>query len=161
MGEAVHDDAVRLDAPRLHVADVVDDENALVAELEAVWSLEQLGAESGRRFREQALRVPIVSAEDSRERHAGFLDGTQREGRAVIAGVDEHRHTCLLHQLHELRDRWDPVMAVRHQSDAHQAVLHSGSATSSRTRSSYVSRAVTTAKRSPSTITSAPRPRVL
>ena len=67
MREAVHDDAVGLDATRLHVADVVYDENALPTQLEAVRAFEQLGTEAGRGLRQETLRVAIVATEDAGE----------------------------------------------------------------------------------------------
>ena len=54
----------------------------------------------------------------------GLLDGPQGEWRTVVAGMQQHRHALRLHELNELGDRGDPVVAIGHQSDAHQPLLH-------------------------------------
>src|SRR2546423_10707417 len=63
MCESVHDDAVSLDAARLHVTDIVNDQDPLASHLEAVRTLEQLRAESSGGTGAQSLLIAVVLAE--------------------------------------------------------------------------------------------------
>jgi hypothetical protein len=51
MGVSVNDDVMTGNRPLLHVPDVVDEKDALTADLEAVWRFEQFRAEGGLRAR--------------------------------------------------------------------------------------------------------------
>ena len=96
-------------------------------------------------FVKQMQAVGVSMVLHAGERHARLLDRIEREWRAVVSTVEEHGHSSRLHLLHELGDRRQAIVGVRQESNAHQPCLHSGSACSRRTRSSYRSRAVTTA----------------
>src|SRR5581483_10805506 len=158
---AMHHHVVLLDGAERDVADVMHDEDLVRTDGQTVGRLEQLMSHALRGERLDPLRVAVVVAEHPGQRHAGVLERLQRERRAVIAGVQHHPDAALGHLLQQLAYRWEAIMRVRHQTDEHQASLQSGSSRSSRIRSSYVSRAVTTANRWPSTITSAARGRAL
>ena len=63
-----------------------------------------------------------------------------------IADVQDHPRTTLRHLGDQLGDRRKPIVRVAYQSNPHHVPrFHSGFAISCRMRSSYVSRAVTTA----------------
>src|SRR6185312_7378978 len=103
----------------------------------------------------------VVAAVHARQREVGGDDGTQRPRGAEVAGMEHEAHTGLAEPLGKLGDRRQAIVCIRQHAHEHHAVLHVGWTVSRRTRSSYCSRAVITANRSPSTITSAARGREL
>src|SRR4051794_39764224 len=125
----MNDDRVRLDGALLHLADVVDEEEPLAADLEAVRRVEQLRAKGALRAREQALLVAIVVTVDPSERQLRLLEGPEHERRAVIARVKHHADATGHHEAEQLGDSGNAIVRVGHETDAHQ-LLHSGSSIS-------------------------------
>ena len=67
MRKAMHHDAVRFDAPRLHIRNIVHEQHAMAFELKAVRAAKDLGTKPCGRLCEQALRVAVVAAEYASE----------------------------------------------------------------------------------------------
>src|ERR1017187_5082932 len=81
---AVHDDVMRLDRTGRHVADVVHEENLVLADGQAVRRLEELVPHSLLRERLQSLGIAVVAAEHSGERDVRILERFQRKRRTEI-----------------------------------------------------------------------------
>jgi hypothetical protein len=79
---------VRLHGPRLHLADVVHEQDLAASDLEGVWRLEQLDADTRRGLPEQTLPVPIVATEDAADRELRAKERRDRERRAEVASVE-------------------------------------------------------------------------
>ena len=108
--------------------------------------------------------IAVVLAEDAGERHMRLLERLEREGRAIVAGVQDHPDAGRLHLSNELGDRRQAIVRIGDQSNAHQVLslplpFRLGDLEPRQVRVS--SRAVMTANASPSTNTSAGRSRLL
>ncbi len=160
MRTAVHYHVVGLDRPLLRVVHQMQQQDAPAGDLDAVWRLVQL-SHAGRRARLQSGMIAIVATEHADEGDLCFEHRFQRERRAIVARMQNHARSPVGELPHQLPDRQQVIMRVGEQPDQHQVVLHCGVAISRPARSSTVSRLVTMAKRSPSTITSAGRGREL
>src|SRR6185312_5001445 len=125
----VDNDGVRLDGALLYLTDVVNEEQPLPSNLEAVRRVEELGAERALRTRQQSLLVAVVVAVDPGEREFRLLERPEDERRTVVAGMEDHADTAGDHEAEQLGDSGNSIVRVGHETDAHQ-LLHSGSSIS-------------------------------
>src|SRR5688572_22747267 len=127
---------VRFDGAVAHLGDVVHEQNALAAHLEAVRRFVDLGSHAPRSIRGERLPIAVVASEHSEKGHAFLVIGSEAERRAVVAGVHHDADAFGTEALEEAMDCRHSIVRVSHHSDAHYTYLHSGWACSLRTRSS-------------------------